>query len=357
MKTIIQREFPILKQYTYLNTPASGVLPKSVLEFRQQHDIAFFESASKLKEKQADLLAETRQAVAQLFNCPATQTALTPNFSLGFNILLDGLPKSSTFLLLKEDYPSINWPVEQRFSDIYYSDITADMESQIAAIFETRHIDVFAFSVIQYISGIKIDLNFIKELKARYPKTMFIADGTQFCGTTYFDFETSGLDVLGASCYKWMNAGYGSAFFMFKEEVASYIHPQTKGFNFKFGKHKQQDNSLIGVFEPGHLDTLNFGSLLEAIHIINTIDVSAIQHKIERLSHQVKEALSDKGLLSDAVINRSIHSSIFNIQGNQALFEHLLEHKVLCVQRGSGIRVGFNYFNDEGDLQQLIDLL
>ncbi|MEX0362300.1 MAG: aminotransferase, partial [Allomuricauda sp.] len=41
----------------------------------------------------------------------------------------------------------------------------------------------------------------------------------QFCGTQEFNFEESGIDVLGASAYKWLLAGYGNGFFLVKEEA------------------------------------------------------------------------------------------------------------------------------------------
>lgn len=37
----LRKGFPVLEQYTYLNTAASGLLPEKVWEYRQEHDLDF----------------------------------------------------------------------------------------------------------------------------------------------------------------------------------------------------------------------------------------------------------------------------------------------------------------------------
>jgi len=357
MKTTIEKEFPLLQSLTYLNTAASGLLPKSVLDFRRGHDDTFFNEGSRLKLKQDIILAETRESVGRLFNCPPSQVALVPNFSFAYNTLLEGFPQSHKFLLLEGDYPSVNWPVETRNFSARYAKIDLNLEDNIRNAFAEKQPDVFAFSIVQYISGIKIDLKLIDTLKREYPQTMFIADGTQYCGSECYNFENSGIDVLGASCYKWLNAGYGNGIMLFKSEVPYKISPKTTGFNSVFGKYKQQDGSFIGKFEPGHQDTLNYGSLNAAIALVETLGMAEIEQKISEISKMAKNEFINRGLLDHNVVNRNEHSSIFNLKGDETLFQKLNKEDVLCSQRGNGIRVSFNYFNSEKDLERLLSFL
>lgn len=357
MKNRIEAEFPLTTKCTYLNTAASGLLPASVLAFRQEHDLEFFEQGSKLRLKHSELITLTREAVARLFNGKPSQIALVPSFSMGFNTLLDGVKSSSKFLLLKGDYPSVNWPVKSRNFETRYVDISAEMEDDIAEAFKVEQPDVFAFSIVQYISGIKMDLPFIKKLKKQYPETLFFADGTQYCGTENFNFSDSGIDVLGASPYKWLNAGYGNGFLMFKEQVTNHVFPNTTGFNSITGKHKQQDNNFIGKFEPGHQDTLNYGSLLKAIELVENFGMDTIENTIKELSLKARAMFEERGLLSNDVVNRKEHSSIFNIKGDDALYQKLEQNNIACAQRGDGIRVAFHYYNTEADLEKLLQLV
>lgn len=352
-----KKQYPALSQYTYLNTAASGLLSEGLLEYRQEQDLDFLISGSIFKDEQGKILTGVREAVGRFFNCAANRVALTPNFSYGFNTLMEGVEKSKKVLLLKNDYPSVNWAVESREFEVCYAEIDANLEQNISEAIERERPDIFAFSIVQWINGIKIDLEFLKELKKKYPEMLFFGDGTQYCGTEKFDFEASGLDVLGASAYKWMNAGYGNAFFLFKEHMEDKISPKFLGFNSLQGKYKPHEGSLIGKFEPGHQDTLNFGSLRAAIEEIEKIGIDKISERIQKLTAEARSLFVDKNLLEEAVVNRKIHSSIFNIKGDESVFQKLKSNNIVCSQRGDGIRVSFHFFNTSEDLQKLMKVL
>src|SRR5690606_27445773 len=120
---------------------------------------------------------------------------LVPNFSLGLNQLLEGLDKKHNVLLLRGDYPSVNWPFESRGFAISYVDIDQNLEENILNQVKADNISVLALSLVQWVNGVKVDLNFLRQLKNEHPDLIIIADGTQFCGTAEFDFEISGIDL------------------------------------------------------------------------------------------------------------------------------------------------------------------
>ncbi|TVZ52972.1 aminotransferase class V-fold PLP-dependent enzyme [Dokdonia sp. Hel_I_53] len=349
--------FPILDQYTYLNTAASGLLPLPVMEWRRQHDADFLEKGSILKENQGTILSEVREKVGRLFSCASNRVALVPNFSYGFNTLLEGVIHYKNVLLLDGDYPSVNWPFESRDFGINYVSIDADLENRIEDAFSKSQPDIFAFSLVQWVSGIKVNHQFLKDLKAKYPSTLFLADATQYVGTEVFDFDNSGIDVIGASCYKWMNAGYGNAFFLFKEVIAQQVAPKTTGFNSFQGKYKPQEGNFIGRFEPGHQDTLNYGSLGVAIDLINDIGMDVIQSNLQSIHHKVSIAFKDRGLLEADVANRMDHGCFYNISGDEHLLKSLRSNNIIASLRGDGLRTSFHYFNTERDLEELLHYL
>ena len=352
-----KKQFPVLNQYTYLNTAASGLLPEHVLEFRQDHDLDFLISGSILKEKQGKILTDVRETVGRFFGCAPNRIALPPNFSFGFNTLMDGVEKGQKVLLLKNDYPSVNWAVESRDFEVCYAVIDENLEQNVLEVARREKPDIFAFSIVQWIDGIKIDLEFLKSLKKEFPNLLLFGDGTQYFGTEKFDFETSAFDVAGASTYKWMNAGYGNAFFLFKKEMENKVFPKTMGFNSLQGKYKPQEGNLIGRFEPGHQDTLNFGSLKAAIELIEKTGLGVIEEQVKKLSVSAKEKFTEANLLQPEVVARKNHSSIFNIHGDDNLFSHLKNNDIVCSQRGDGLRLSFHYFNDESDIEKLMKAL
>ena len=352
-----KKQFPLLEQYTYLDTAASGLLPEKLLEFRHDHDLDFLIGGSMFREQRDRLFLKTRKAVGDLLGCAPNLVALTPNFSYGFNLLMEGIHRNKKILLLKYDYPSLNWAVESRGFKVCYAEINANLEDNIAEVVMREKPDIFAFSLVQYINGIKIDPGFLLKLKKEYPNLLLFADGTQYCGSEKFDFEASALDVLGASAYKWLNAGYGNGFFLFKKHMQQEIAPAHLELKELQRKNKPHKGSFIGKFEPGHLDTLNFGSLKIAIDLLKYIGIDETETQIKKLAALAKTKLTEKNLLEPAVVNRELHSSIFNIRGDEKLFQKLRSNRIICSQRGEGIRLSFHYFNTEEDMEHLLKQL
>ncbi|QYA24251.1 aminotransferase class V-fold PLP-dependent enzyme [Gramella sp. MT6] len=353
----LRKGFPVLEQYTYLNTAASGLLPEKVWEYRQEHDLDFFLKASLLKEKMGDILTGVRESVGRFFMCAPNRVALVPNFSYGFNSILESIDKPSKVLLLKNDYPSINWAVESRDFRVVYADINEKLEENIIAQIEKEQPHFFAFSLVQWINGVKLNVEFLKKLKAKFPDVILIADGTQYFGTEAFDFDASGLDIAVSSCYKWMNAGYGNGFILFNESVQGKISPKNLGFGSLQGKYKAHEGNFIGKFEPGHYDTLNFGSLKVAIDLLQQTGMELISEKINKLKTIARERFAEAGLLEEWTLQREDYSSLFNIKGDEQLFNRLKGEGIITSLRGEGIRVSMHYFNSEKDLNRLFKAL
>lgn len=353
----LSEHFPLLKKYTYLNTPAIGLLSDDVRNYKIEQTDGIYYEASAFQEKHPTALAEVREEIAAFYHAKPERVTLVSCFSVGLNALLEGVDPHSKILLLKDDYPSINWSVEARDFELYYATIDENLEEHIYQQFQKHHPGIFIFSIVQYINGIKVDMDFIRKLKIEFPSTLIIGDGTQYLGTEAFDFNQSGLDVLGASAYKWLNAGLGNGFFLFKDHCEERIHPKHLGFGSIIGKYKSSGDTLIGKFEGNHLDITNIGSIRVAIQFQRKIGIQYVESQTNLLSQQAKQAFTELQLLDNSVVKRKVHSNIFNIKGDASLYLRLISNGILCAQRGQGIRVGFHYYNTEEDLNRLLSFL
>jgi selenocysteine lyase/cysteine desulfurase len=357
MQKII-RQFPVLSQYTYVNTATSGLLYDGLLDWRQEHDLDFLIGGSKMKMKSNVLLAETRDTIGNFFACKSENVALVPNFSIGLNLLLEGMVGKRNVLLLEGDYPSLNWPFENRECTTYYVQVTDTLEENIYERIKSDNINVLALSLVQWLNGIKVDLKFLGNLKREFPDLLIIADGTQYLGTEIFNFEDSGIDVLGASGYKWLLGGYGNGFMLFAKGTPTKFSCRSTGFNAANGDLEGKDKmSFAKQFEPGHLDTFNFGSLNYSLGFLSDIGMENITSQIKKLSLKAKVELENLGLLEESVAKRKEHSSIFNIVGNKDIYAKLLENDVVCAQRGKGIRLSFHFYNTENEIDKIVGIL
>lgn len=354
----LRKPFAALEGCTYLDTASCGLVATEVLIWRKQHDHKLNGKVSRLGGEAKRLIENCRNTVSDFFGAKREEVGFVPNFSYGINIILEGLSKKQKILMLKSDYPSVTWPVEFRDFDVCYAEVDENLEENIEKAIEKHKPDIFMFSIVQWLSGIKIDLDFVDQLKSKYPNLLLIADGTQYLGSEKFDFSKSKIDVLGASSYKWLNAGFGNGFFMIKEAARAHIFVKTIGFfSAETFESNPEDISYMRHFEPGHFDTLSFGSLEQSLLLMTSLGEEKMYRQIQSLSEKAKTAFQEMNLLKPSTSLRRKHSSIFNLKGNEQLMEKLQNNDIICALRGGGIRVGFHYYNNEDDLEKLISVL
>lgn len=354
----IRKQFPLLNYSIYANTAATGLLYDDLLEWRQNHDLDYLIGGSDMKAQSSKMHSETRKVVGNFFNCEADNVALVPNFTIGLNFLVEGLSNKEKVLLVEGDYPSLNWPFESRTFDIDYITISENFEEQLYNTIKKNEITVLALSLVQWLNGIMVDLPFLKKLKTDFKDLIIIADGTQFLGTSAFDFSNSGIDIVGTSAYKWLLSGYGNGFILVKEEVKERFSLVTRGYgsgrNIKEYAHKR---TFCKHLEPGHLDSLSFGSLQFSLNFLYRIGLEKIEEQNKTLSQKAKISFENLDLLDQVVASRANHSTIFNIKGTMEIFNKLLENNVVCVQRGDGIRLSFHFYNTLEEVDKIIKIL
>lgn len=346
---------PILSHYTYVDTASSCILTNDLHAWRKEHEDDFLVNGSTFREEQGPFIASVRETVKTFFN--AKHVFLLPNFSLAFNAFLETLSTNERFLLLDEEYPSISHPIEARGFHTKTLDVDENIEERIYQAIKEYRPSVFAFSIVQYINGFALDLDFIKQVKKDFPDLLLVADGTQYCGAGTLDFENSGLDILAGSGYKWLLAGYGNGYILFKDQIYNQICECFKNVQISEEFKARDKDAISAHFEPGHLDTLSFGSLKQSLEFLDSVGMKTIESEVTELSLQAKEAFNGLALLDNMIVKRKDVSSIFNIKGDSKLFDALQNAKVVCTQRGKGIRISFHFFNTKDDLSKILQVI
>ena len=292
--------FPVTSSCTYLNTANCGALSTTAQEWRRSYDMGVVTQGSSHRLRSSSVFEELRLNLALLFGTEITQILLIPNFTFGFNVLLDGLKKDHRFLLLEGDFPSISYPVISRKFEHTMIPVGINVEDDILKAIAFYKPTVLAFSIVQYISGIRLDPNVFKRIKEIYPQVLLIADGTQFCGTAPFHFATSGLDAVLSSGYKWMLGGHGNGFVMLSKELKAQLYTGRVKIPLPTEDFMSNKDSLSLCFEPGHLDPLNFGSLNQGVRLLQQYGLECVEGLAQSVSNRARTEFHLRGLLSRA---------------------------------------------------------
>ncbi|MDA9569275.1 aminotransferase class V-fold PLP-dependent enzyme, partial [Flavobacteriaceae bacterium] len=230
--------FPLLTKSTYLNTAYVGPMSKDLAVFRNKHEYEYVQNGGDYKIKAYASLEETHHVLAKFFGSNPINTFVIPNFSIGIRNAISLLPKKLNILLFQEEYPSLAKAFEEGDFNIHKIPMQPEIEVAIEKRLAKGDIDILALSVVQYASGLFIDIEFIKDLKERYPNLIIVGDGTQFLGAHHFNFDTSPFDVVAASGYKWLLAGFGNGVLMISEAYIDMIQKKPLVlFNLVFNGH------------------------------------------------------------------------------------------------------------------------
>ena len=349
--------FDIPNDITYLNTPGNGLMPRTHYQWRQTRDTEFFEVRTDLRDQQGSFITSVKEEFANLFGCVRANLYALPNFSFGLHTLLNGLPKNLKYAILEDDYPSLNYPIISRKLDYVKIRVNANLEENILDCIRKNQVDVLLLSVVQYINGMKVDLEFIKQLKADLPDLIIIGDATQYLGTEVFNFADSGFDVVGGSGYKWLMAGFGNGYMMISEQVKSLLYSEAQQGERPKEAMWSTKSILDTFFEPGHQDTLSHGTLLQSVRFLSELGLQNIQEYLFELNKYAYTRFEERGLILGDISKRKVKLSLINLQIDPIHYSLLLENGIKCFPRGTGIRIGLHLYNTKHDVDKLIEVL
>jgi selenocysteine lyase/cysteine desulfurase len=314
------------------------------MEWRKNVDHECSVSVDHFKSKQArDLEAETRTQVARLMHTEIDQVFLTTSCSAGLQSFLFKVPKNYKFLLLKDDYPALTQMVEDHHFEFTEVSLLSNVEEAVLEELRNNKYEVFALSAVQYNSGLLFDMEFLKVIKKEFPSLIILVDGTQFVGAEPFNFNTSAVDGIFVSGYKWLLAGHGNGFMCLKKDLLSSLNLTSE--------------DIIELLDRGHKSSLAIGSLGFALKERMSFDLEVLHKKKKKLTEYFFEALKNRNLLEPFVSDRKAHSSIFTLKINPTVYEFLLKENIRCIQRGIGVRVSVHFYNTQAEVDHLLKVL
>lgn len=349
------------KNAVYLNTAACGLIAESVLQpgidlYRK------FEDASSMASEHWKSAAylNIKAAVATFMGATKETVALIPNCSWGINAVVQALKGDERVLLYKKDFPSVYIPfVVNKFDIVWIDDedgFLIDVE-KIGAIVQEQKIDIVAISHVQWQSGFKIDLDALCSI-CRQHNAQTIIDATQSLGALKIDVSQTRPDVLIASNYKWMNAGFGTGILYMDPAFLEKYPPVISGAHSNaYADNLSAFNPGIKSYEPGSLNMFGLTILEQAITEKNNYGLDNIGQHNAALTAQLLtklEALQVRLIGTPDAKNRG---SIVVIEEPAGLHAHLAANNILTTLRNGKIRISMHFHNVENDIHALCDCI
>ncbi len=366
-----RRRFPITERFAYLDHASRGPLspPASELIEKITRDMAMLHPHQLLEMNRE--FEDARRNIATLIGAPSGSIGFIPNTSSGLAMAAGSLPitKGQNIVCARNEFPANIYPwlnqrekgVEVRFIDPSPCGVTAD---DVRAAMDGKT-GIVALSWVGFSDGARIDTRSIGSLCSE-KKVFFVVDAIQGTGALKVDLED--IDILVNGTGKWTLAPQGGGFVYVRPGLIERLHPDRTGWlsmnafaglenfdrltDYRFELAKDARRIETGSNSP--LVQRALGASSRYLHELGT---AAIEERIIGLCDRLIEGLRQKDL---AIMNPLIEGQrsgivCFRPADAAKAVEKLIARDVLVSAREGNVRVGIHFYNNEEDIDRLLD--
>ena len=318
---------------------------------------------------------QVRQLAAGLINAESREIALVPNTSSGIGLVAESYPWKSgdNVVTVDNEFPSNLYPwmnlesigVETR--RVKPNGVRIDTERLADACDERTKI--VSVSWVGYATGYRVDVKQIAEIAHRHGALLFL-DAIQGLGVFPIDVRDVGVDFLAADGHKWLLGPEGAGFFFIRSELLDLLRPIRVGWNSVVQRFNYQEIKLnlrpeAARYEAGSANLAGFLALGASLEMLISFGLSAtispIAEQIISIGETVSQHLEQLGaqIVSDRreIVRSGIIAFTLPNRDPAKLKRVCLEHNVVVSCRGGYLRVSPHAYNNEEDIQRLVDAL
>jgi selenocysteine lyase/cysteine desulfurase len=365
----VRKDFPALRDYTFLNTAYTGLIPQAVADAARQ----WIATRAGRTYTVGEMLAkadEVRKLYATMFGAGEDEIAFLASTTEGENIVVNSLEFKPGDNVVYDDlvYPSTP-VIYQRLADTKDVEIRVVKSRNGAAPVEdfaklvdgrTRLVSV---AWINNSSGYRHDMQALAAL-AHARGAYLYSDAVQFMGTGPVNLRAQNVDFCTSGTYKWLLAGFGVAVFYVRRELLDRIQPPNVGW--RSPNRSQQPRSARQL----EYATLPFGELYElgtALIYLRSVGLDRIEARSQVLVERFRTGLAARKIAVAAENTRSPIVS-FYVRKRSADTAKILDADRVKVSTqdvaadastGAGpitrVRVAISFFNNEPDIDRMLD--
>ena len=320
-----------------------------------------------------------RQLFGKLINCNPDQVTVIPSTSYGLQNALNNIPfdKGKFAVTLSDEFPSNFYSIEKwcRNNNKELKIIDSGKASAGRAKNWNENIldainnetSVVIISSLHWMDGTLFDLEAIGK-RCREMNAFFMVDGTQSVGALPMDVTKFNIDVLVCAAYKWLLGPYSMGLAYYNDSFNNGIPLEESWLNRANANDFSRLTEYTNEYKPGaarydvgeHSNFILTPMLIKSIEQISAWEVPAIQDYCGQLVAPLIAFLKENGVWVEDDVYRANHLFGFLLPphiNSSLLLNELQKRKIFISVRGDSIRVSPHLYNNERDIQALIDTL
>ncbi|UCG80902.1 MAG: aminotransferase class V-fold PLP-dependent enzyme [Desulfobacterales bacterium] len=368
----IQQEFPIREKMVYLNNASIGPLSTRVIAAVNEFMIDVRDNGRTNYPNWCTIADNTiKDNIAKLIGADKTEIAFVKNTTEGILLVANGIEwqVGDNVIIADIEYPSnvycwmnlarrgvnIKW-LETKCGRIVIDDVTNLIDSRTRLV---------SFSAVQFSNGFRLDIEQLSEL-CQKKGILLNLDGIQYLGALDIDVSIYPIDFLSAGGHKFLLGPIGTGVFYCRKESMQYLHPHNVGYHSVDKPEDHLDYDLTfrptaARFEEALVNFPGIWGLGAAVSIFLDLGMKNVEKHLLRLTSLAIEGLESKGyeIISSKKENeRSALVSFSHCRFSvEKITDRLQKANINVAIRGKGIRVSPSIYNDDDDIEALLQAL
>lgn len=360
----IRDQFPVTHNSVYLNTAAAGPLARSTT----QAGALYYEQMMNDGDVHWDEWLEKRESVraqvARFINAEPDEIGFTTNTSSGMNLIVDALEKHGEVISCDLEFPvtTIPWMHRRIPVHIVKSDEGIVRPEEVRTAMNTRT-GIISLSYVQYSNGFRSALEELAAIKGNH---VLVVNASQAAGVFEIDVKRMKIDALCATGHKWMLSGYGSGFVYISRELQARAQPRTIGWLSVKEPYDLRNNEVHlrhDVSARSELGCPHFAGIFAlgaSVEMMQSIGPAEIETRALELNRKLTNRLAEAGWKVLSPLGDERYRSAETLvaaENPAAVVSKLATQKVFVTEKPEGFRVATDFFNNDADIEKLIDAL
>ena len=360
----IRKQFPVTNNSVYLNTAAAGPLAQATARAGAEYYELMRNDGDLHWDEWLERREVIRAQVASFINAEPDEIGFTTNTSHGMNVIVDALEKHGEVISCDLEFPVTTIPWMHRRIPVHLVKPVAGVvqPEDFTAAMNTRT-GIISLSYVQFSNGFRSDLEALADIKGQHA---LVVNASQAAGAFEIDVKRMKIDALCTTGHKWMRSGYGSGFVYLSREFQAASRPRAIGWLSVQDPYAMRNNevhlshTLSARSELGCPHFAGIFALGASIEMMESLGKANIQSRALELNRRLTERLREAGWKVVSPLQSEQYRSAETLvaaENPAQVVSKLASQKVFVTEKPEGFRVATDLFNNEDDIEGLIDAL
>jgi len=362
----LRADIPAVAETAYLNTGASGPVPRHVVDaasdFLETHEFDAHAAGDPYAVAD-DADDDARERIASFVSADPEQVALTNSTGDGISRIASAVDWNPGDVVVRTDleHPAGTLPWD-RLADRAGIEVRVletdrgrlDFDALKDAVADAR---LLCLSSLSWNYGTRLRVSDAVDI-AHDAGARVLVDAVQSPGHHPVDVEEWGADAVAAAGHKWLLSVWGGGFLVLDGDFTTALEPRRVSY-----RSVAEPNAAAYELAPD-ASRLEIGTASPAPHValttamdtIEAVGFDTVESRIERLTDRLKDGLGDR-LLSPRAYESGLVT--FTADDPEAVVERLADEGIVVrsLPDPEALRASVHVFNTTGDIDRLLAAL